>query len=73
MSSTKKTDAAELRAELARRNITRREVAEALGLSYNYVKKILSGERNAELRREQIASYIEERSQGNPNWLRGVA
>jgi transcriptional regulator with XRE-family HTH domain len=73
MSRTKKTEAADLRAEMARKGITRKEVADQLGVSYSYVRKILAGIRDAEARRVQIAEYIESKSQSNPRWMRGVA
>jgi len=59
MSSTKIADYRDIRAELARHGITRREVAEYLGLSYSYVKKILTGIRSAESRREEILKFID--------------
>lgn len=49
---------ADLRAEMARERITRREVANALGLSYDYIIRILAGSRKAPERRAQIHEYI---------------
>ncbi|GEM_PF-1018182 len=65
MSSTKIADYRDIRAELARHGITRREVAEYLGLSYSYVKKILTGIRTAESRREEILKFIDSK-RGTP-------
>ena len=62
MSSIKILGAADLRAEVARKNVTRRELAAALGLSYSYVKKILMGIRNAETRRAEMARWLESRA-----------
>ncbi len=61
MSRTKNWEASELRAEMARQGVTRRELADRLGISYSYVKKILAGIRSAELRRVQIAEYLDAR------------
>lgn len=44
----------EIRVELARRRMSRRELAECLGLSRDYVCRIILGLRNAESCREQI-------------------
>jgi transcriptional regulator with XRE-family HTH domain len=56
--SMKILEPANLRAEMARERITRREVASALGLSYDYILKILSGSRKAPERGVQIHEYI---------------
>ncbi len=58
MSSIKKCEPGELRAEMARHGVTRREISEHLGLSYSYVKKIVAGIRDAEGRRVQISEYL---------------
>jgi len=59
MSSEKVMEASELRAELARRRITRVEIARALGLSFDYVAKILCGRRKAVVRRREMQEYLE--------------
>jgi len=56
--SMKKMEASALRAEMARRRISRRELSAGLGLSYGYIKMILSGRRDAVERRQQIYAYI---------------
>lgn len=61
---------ADLRAEMARRNISRKEVAERLGLSYSYVRKILAGLRDAEARRAEIGEFLESTK---PKEMRGIA
>ncbi len=58
MSIKKIMGADDLRAELARQRISRRELATALGVSYDYVLRILAGSRNAPARRAQIEEYI---------------
>lgn len=60
--SMKKMDASALRAEMARRRISRRELSEGLGLSYGYIKMILSGRRDAVARRVEIYTYITNKS-----------
>jgi hypothetical protein len=50
--------AAELRAELGRHCITRKQVAEALGFTPEYIKKILREKRKAPQVRKQITDYI---------------
>ena len=50
--------AEEIRLELVRRRQTRVSLARDLGLTYDYVCKILSGYRHAELRRLQITHYF---------------
>ena len=62
MSRQKILTAAEIRAEIARRRITRRELAGKLGLSYAYIKMILAGSRDAQHRREQITELLNERA-----------
>ena len=49
-----------IRAELARRRMTRKELAKVLGVSPSYVMKIVRGERVAEERRAQITKYLAE-------------
>lgn len=58
MSRIKIMDASELRAEAARYQITISEIAQALGLTQNYVWLIFHGRRNAPRRRKQIQDYI---------------
>lgn len=50
----------EIRVELARRRMSRRELAEVLRLSHDYVCRIIRGKRDAELRREQITDWFEQ-------------
>lgn len=63
--------ASDLRAELARYQISRMELAEAMGLSYSYIKMILSGRRDAVARRAQIHEYILGKARGKE--LRGIS
>lgn len=66
MSRTKIMRADELRAEMARHTISRREMARAMGVSYDYVVKILLGQRDAAARRHQMGEYINSRkTRGN--------
>jgi len=67
--SSKIMTAPEIRAELARRRITRRELSEKLNLSYSYVKLILAGSRDAEARRQQITELLAPQ----PHDMRGIA
>ena len=55
-------DAADLRAAAARARLTKKEIAEALGLSADYVRRIMAGSRDAEARRAQIQEFILEKS-----------
>lgn len=71
MSRQKILGPAELRAEAARGNITRREIAAALGLSYDYIRRIFSGSRDAEARRAQIQEYILVKTRNSE--LRGIS
>lgn len=68
MSSKKTMTAPELRAELARRGITKREFAASLGVSYSYCLKILQGRRGAETRRQQATTLLT----NQPANLRGI-
>lgn len=68
--SMKILSSADLRAEMARERITRREVASALGLSYDYILRILSGSRKAPERRVQIHNYIMSKSKNKE--MRGI-
>lgn len=61
MSRTKILSAAELRAEMARHRISRREMATAMGVSYDYVVRILLGQRDAMARRHEMGEYINRR------------
>lgn len=72
MSRTKKCEPGELRAEMARHGVTRREISEHLGLSYSYVKKIVAGIRDAEGRRGQIMQYLAERPRIKKD-MRGIS
>lgn len=62
MSSTKvmraPMRAPELRAEVARRQVSRLQMAKDLGISYDYLRKILLGQRDAEDRRAQMTEYL---------------
>ncbi|MCB5287726.1 MAG: hypothetical protein LHW64_07965 [Candidatus Cloacimonetes bacterium] len=58
MSSTKIMTAEEIRMELARRRMTRVELAEALGMTADYVRKILREERKAGEQRARISKYL---------------
>jgi hypothetical protein len=62
MSRNKKISASEIRAEMARKRITRRQIAQDLSMSYSYVKKIVAGVRDAGTRRAQIMEYIKEKA-----------
>lgn len=69
MSSQIIMTAPEIRAELARRRITRRQLSEKLNLSYSYVKLILAGSRDAEARRQQITELLAPQTHD----MRGIA
>lgn len=62
MSSRKILEADDLRAELARHRISKRELSSGLSISYDYVLKILDGRRDAEKRREEMADYVAKRA-----------
>lgn len=51
--------APEIRAELARRGITRRQLSTDMDLSYSYTLKILQGRRDALEQRNKITKYLE--------------
>ena len=59
MSRKKLVGPAELRAEAARKGITRRALANRTGLSYDYVKKLFSGERTSVERMQQLMKIIQ--------------
>ncbi|MDP3115064.1 MAG: hypothetical protein Q8M98_09880 [Candidatus Cloacimonadaceae bacterium] len=63
MSSEKIMTADEIRLELTRRRMTRRELARHLGMNYDYIVQILLGYRNAAARREQITNYFNQSKQ----------
>jgi len=70
MSSTKILTAEEIRMELARRRMTRVELAEVLGMTADYVRKILREERKAGEQRARISKYLA----GTPiNNMRGIS
>lgn len=50
--------AAEIRMELARRRMARGELARRIGVSADYMCKILRGERTAERRRAEATDYF---------------
>ncbi|MDD3535198.1 MAG: helix-turn-helix transcriptional regulator [Candidatus Cloacimonetes bacterium] len=56
--SNRKIGVRDLRAGMARKGISQKEVAAALGLSSDYVCKILNDKRVARERRAQIQEYI---------------
>lgn len=60
MSRRKVLSAAEIRAELAFRRITMTELAVALGVSFSYIEKILSGRRDAPAQRARITEHLGE-------------
>lgn len=62
MSSTKVMRAPELRAEVARRQVSRLQMAKDLGISYDYLRKILLGQRDAPLQRTRMTEYLIERA-----------
>jgi len=51
--------APEIRAELARRGITRRQLSTDMDISYSYTLKILQGRRDALEQRGKITKYLE--------------
>lgn len=61
----------EIRIELARRNMTRVQLATAIGLSHDYVVKIINGQRTAAERRAQITEYFKKNARINNT--RGVS
>lgn len=69
--SRQKMKPAELRAEMARRKISRRDVSEALGISYSYVLKILHGDRQAAEQRARIAEWLKKNHKNYD--MRGIA
>ena len=62
MSRTKNVRAGTLRAEIAKRKLTRRALAREMGVSYDYVCKILRGERKSAERKAQIAEILKRRA-----------
>ena len=62
----------QIRVELARRKMTRVELAQHLGFTYDYTCKIISGYRNAPGRRAQITKYLKKNQQINKG-LRGIS
>lgn len=58
MSTKKIMGPDEIRLELARRRMTRRELADRLNLSHDYMIRIVLGLRDAEARRAQITEYF---------------
>lgn len=56
--SSKFLAADEIRAEIARRNMTRKDLAQATGISYSYLLRILQGRRHAPKLRAKIADYL---------------
>lgn len=69
--SIKNIESADLRAEAARHNVTRVEIAKAIGVSCEYVKMILSDKRKAPERRVQIHQYILGKARNKE--MRGIA
>jgi transcriptional regulator with XRE-family HTH domain len=64
--------AEEIRMELARRRMTRRELAAHLGVSADYVQKILREDRKAEGQRERISEFLANRPR-KYNDMRGIS
>lgn len=60
MSSKKILTAEEIRAELARRKISKRELSRATGINYDYVIQILNDQRLAKGKREIMTKYLKE-------------
>jgi hypothetical protein len=58
MSRTKVLKAPELRAEIARLQVSRLRVAKDLGISYDYLRKILLEQRDAPLQRARLTEYL---------------
>jgi transcriptional regulator with XRE-family HTH domain len=59
MSTKKIMTAEEIRMELARRRMTRASLARKIGISADYMRKILRDQRSAEGRRAQISEYLD--------------
>ncbi len=51
----------EIRVELARQRMTRVQLAQAMNLSADYIRKIINGLRAAPERRAQITEYLKQR------------
>lgn len=64
MSRTKVMEPSELRAEIARLQVSRRQMAKDLRISYDYLRKILLGLRDAEDRRAEMTEYLTNYSSG---------
>ena len=69
MSRTKIMTAAEIRMELARRRMTRAELATKIGVSAEYVRMILREKRTATRKREEITQLLKRK----PKEVRGRA
>lgn len=72
MSSSKIMTAEEIRMELARRRMTRRELAGHLGVSADYVQKILREVRKAEGQRARISEFLANQPR-RYNEMRGIS
>ena len=72
MSRTKIMTPTQIRVELARRKMTRVDLALHIGVTHDYVCKIINGKRKAEDRRRQIAEYFMENNKNNKN-MRGIS
>ena len=57
-----KIEAGDLRAALGRHRITRRQVARALNLSEDYIRRIVNDGRSAQARRAEIMEYIKQQA-----------
>lgn len=69
MSSPKIMTLTEIRMELARRKMTRVQLASLMNVSPDYVCKIINGTRSAEMRRVQITALLKEKSTN----IRGIS
>lgn len=63
MSRQKIMSPGEIRVELARRRMTRVQLAAVLGVSHDYVVKIINGQRTAAERRAQITEFFKNNNQ----------
>lgn len=73
MSSQKIMSAEEIRMELARRRMTRAELARKIGVSNDYVHKILCERRIATRKREEITKVLGFSYYTRDDGLRGIA
>lgn len=62
MSRLKTMSSREIKAELAYRGMTVRQLAKELDISYSYALKILQGRRIASAKRVEMTSFLEKES-----------